>query len=143
MRACRARGRAHWRVGLEKVVVSEQLTGRHVLAWLGAFFAVMFVANIALIYFALHTLHGSELENPYDASQAFNRRIAAARAQDERGWKADVLTRAEGRGERVMVEFRDRAGAPGLRSRGDGAVRASVRRRQGPSDDARFRRPQL
>ncbi len=98
--------------GLEKVVVSEQLTGRHVLAWLGAFFAVMFVANIALIYFALHTLHGSELENPYDASQAFNGRVAAARAQDERGWKADILTRAEGPGERVMVEVHDRAGAP-------------------------------
>ena len=66
----------------ERQGVSEQLTGRHVLAWLGAFFGVMFIANIALIYFALHTLHGSELENPYDASQAFNKRIADARAQD-------------------------------------------------------------
>ena len=72
----------------------------------------MFIANIALIYFALHTLHGSELENPYDASQAFNRRIADARAQDERGWTADVMTRAEGAGERIMVQFRDRAGLP-------------------------------
>jgi nitrogen fixation protein FixH len=92
--------------------VSRELTGRDVLAWLGVFFGVMFIANIALIYFALHTLHGSELENPYDASQAFNKRIAAARAQDERGWKADVLTRAEGSGERVMVQFRDRRGVP-------------------------------
>lgn len=92
--------------------MSGQLTGRGVLAWLGAFFGVMFIANIALIYFALHTLHGSELENPYDASQAFNKRIADARAQDDRGWKADVLTRAEGPGERVMVEFRDRRGMP-------------------------------
>ena len=82
------------------------------LAILGAFFFVMFAANIALIYFALHTLHGSELENPYDASQAYNRRIAEARAQDERGWTADVMTRADGQGERVMVEFRDRDGAP-------------------------------
>ena len=90
----------------------QELTGRHVLAWLGAFFGAMFVANITMIYFALHTLHGSELENPYDASQAFNRRIAEARAQDKRGWKADVMTRAEGSGERVMVEFRDRQGAP-------------------------------
>ena len=90
----------------------QELTGRHVLAWLGAFFGVMFVANITLVYFALHTLHGSELENPYDASQAFNRRIAEARAQDARGWKADVMTRAEGSGERIMVEFRDRRGAP-------------------------------
>lgn len=82
------------------------------LAWLGGFFLVMFAANGALIYFALHTLHGEALENSYDASQAFNRRIAEARAQDERGWKADVLTRAEGAGERVMVEFHDRNGSP-------------------------------
>ncbi len=92
--------------------MTGEVTGRHVLAWLGAFFGVMFIANIALIYFALHTLHGSELENPYDASQAFNKRIADARAQDARGWKANVLTRAEGPGERVMVEFRDRRGVP-------------------------------
>ena len=38
--------------------------------------------------------------------------IAEARAQDERGWTAGVTTRAEGQGERVMVEFRDRDGAP-------------------------------
>jgi nitrogen fixation protein FixH len=95
-----------------EALVSETLTGRHVLAMLGGFFFVMFGANIALIYFALHTLHGSELENPYDASQAYNKRIAAAQAQDQRGWKADVMTRAEGPGERVMVEFHDRSGAP-------------------------------
>jgi nitrogen fixation protein FixH len=92
--------------------MSGPLTGRHVLAILGAFFFVIFIANIALIYFALHTLHGSELENPYDASQAYNARIAEARAQAERGWTADVTTRAEGQGERIMVEFRNRDGAP-------------------------------
>ena len=42
----------------ERHLVSEQFTGRHVLAWLGGFFLVMFAANGALIYFALHTLHG-------------------------------------------------------------------------------------
>ncbi len=96
----------------ERREATGRLTGRHVLGMLGAFFFVMFAANVALIYFALHTLHGSELENPYDASQAYNRRILEARAQDERGWTANVMTRAEGQGERVMVEFRDRTGAP-------------------------------
>ena len=92
--------------------MSGQFTGRHFLAWLGSFFLVMFAANGALIYFALHTLHGEQMENSYDASQAFNRRITEARAQDDRGWKADVLTRAEGAGEQVMVEFHDRNGTP-------------------------------
>jgi nitrogen fixation protein FixH len=93
-------------------IVSGELTGRRVVAILGLFFLVMFAANIALIYFALHTLHGSELENPYDASQAFNARIAEARAQAERGWNANVMTRAEGAAERIMVEFRNRDGGP-------------------------------
>ena len=123
--------------------MSGQLTGRHVLAWLGGFFLVMFAANGALIYFALHTLHGEALENSYDASQAFNKRIAEARAQDERGWKADVLTRAEGAGERVMVEFHDRNGAPISDLDRDGALPASVRRGARPRRHARLRRRRL
>ncbi len=79
---------------------------------LGLFFGVMFAANGALIYTALSTLHGEELENSYDASQVYNQRIAEARAQDELGWVADVTTRQEGGGERVVADFRDRDGAP-------------------------------
>jgi nitrogen fixation protein FixH len=96
----------------ERRPVSGELSGRHVVAILGLFFLVMFAANITLIYFALHTLHGSELENPYDASQAYNARITEARAQAERGWTVNVMTRAEGEGERIMAEFRNRDGAP-------------------------------
>ena len=72
----------------------------------------MFIANGALIYTALSTLHGEEMENSYDASQAYNRQIAAARAQNALGWVADVDTRQESDGERVVAEFRDRNGAP-------------------------------
>ncbi|HZZ25766.1 MAG TPA: FixH family protein [Roseiarcus sp.] len=96
--------------------MSAQLTGRHVLAILALFFMTIFIANGALTYFALSTLHGSELENPYDASQSYNAAIAEARAQDERGWTAVITARTEGQGERLIVEFRDRGGArvPGL-----------------------------
>ena len=92
--------------------MSVELTGRHVLIILGLFFLAMFIANGALAYFALSTLHGSELENPYDASQSYNVKIAEARAQDDRKWTAGVTTRSEDQGQRVMVEFRDREGAP-------------------------------
>jgi nitrogen fixation protein FixH len=96
--------------------MSPRLTGRHVLVVSALFFSAIFIANGALAYFALSTLHGSELENPYDASQAYNAAIAEARAQDERGWTASITARAEGQGERLIVEFRDREGArvPGL-----------------------------
>ena len=92
--------------------LTKPLTGRSVVIMLGLFFAVMFAANGALIYTALSTLHGEELENPYDASQVYNQRIAEARAQNELGWVADVTTRQEGGGERVVADFRDRDGAP-------------------------------
>jgi nitrogen fixation protein FixH len=92
--------------------MSKPLNGLRVLAILCSFFLVIFIANGALIYFALHTLHGSELENPYDASQGYNGEIAEARAQTQRGWTADVTTRLKGRAERILVEFRDRDGAP-------------------------------
>ena len=88
----------------------KQLTGTRVLAILAVFFMTVFAANGALIYFALHNLRGEVMENPYDASQAFNRRIADARAQDERGWKVDVTARPEGIGERIASTFRDRNG---------------------------------
>ena len=91
--------------------LSKPLTGRSVVILLGLFFLVMFVANGALIYTALSTLHGEELENPYDASQAYNQRIAASRAQTALGWRADIATRQESDGVRVVADFRDPQGA--------------------------------
>jgi len=96
----------------ERPDLKRPLTGRHVAILLGLFFGAMFVANGALIYTALSTLHGEELANSYDASQVYNQRIAEARAQDELGWVANVTTRQEGEGERVVADFRDRDGAP-------------------------------
>lgn len=89
----------------------KQLTGWSVLAILVGFFLTVFTANGTLIYFALHTLRGEVMENPYDASQVFNKRIADANAQDERGWKVDVTTQPEGAGEQVATAFRDKDGA--------------------------------
>lgn len=92
--------------------LSRPLTGRSVIVILGLFFGVMFIANGAMIYTALTTLHGEEMENSYDASQAYNGQLAAARAQNALGWTVDVSTRQEGDGERIVADFRDRDGAP-------------------------------
>jgi nitrogen fixation protein FixH len=87
------------------------LTGRSVLLLFCLCFLTVFAANGALIYAALSTLHGEGLENPYDASQSYNQRIAAARAQDALGWRAEVAARRESGGVRVVADFRDRRGA--------------------------------
>jgi nitrogen fixation protein FixH len=94
----------------------KRLTGRAVVLWLAGGFGVMFAANFALIYVALSTLHGEEVENSYDASQIYNAKLAAARAQDQLGWTVNVSTRQENGGARVVADFRDKNGAmiPGL-----------------------------
>jgi nitrogen fixation protein FixH len=62
------------------------LTGWHVLALLVAFFGTMFIANGFLIYYALGTFSGTVTDSSYQASQAYNLYIAAARAQQLRNW---------------------------------------------------------
>ena len=96
--------------------LSRPFTGRSFVIILGLSFGVVFAANGALIAIALSTLHGEEMENSYDASQAYNQKIAAARAQGALGWTVDLSTRQEGASERVVADFRDRSGAvvPGL-----------------------------
>lgn len=101
---------------LSRLELGRPWTGKTVLIALLSAFVVIFGANFALIYAALSTLHGEEVENSYDASQIYNQRIAAARAQDELGWKVDVTTRQENGGVRVVADIRDRDGqiVPGL-----------------------------
>jgi nitrogen fixation protein FixH len=98
---------------MEATVLSRPLTGRRVLAYLVAFFAVVFGANFALVKFAIDTLPGVEVDSAYRASLAFNSEIAAARAQAARGWRvaAHVERNGEG-GARVRIEARDKAETP-------------------------------
>lgn len=89
------------------------LTGRRVLLYLVAFFAVVFAANAALVKFAIDTLPGTEVDSAYRASLAFNAEIAAAHAQAQRGWHiaAHVERNGEG-GARLRIDARDATGAP-------------------------------
>lgn len=89
------------------------LTGRRVLLYLVAFFAVVFAANAALVKFAIDTLPGTEVDSAYRASLAFNAEIAAAHAQAQRGWHvvAHVERNGEG-GARLRIDARDAVGAP-------------------------------
>ena len=135
--------RAAWEVDISKSNVavmgsrsfsghrSKPMTGRWSSSGSASASEVMFAANFALIYVALSTLHGEELENAYDASQVYNQRLAEARAQDELGWTVNVTTRQEnGEGVRVVADFRDRDGADRAGPRSASALSASVRSRR-------------
>jgi nitrogen fixation protein FixH len=98
---------------MEAKASQRPLTGRRVLVYLVAFFAVVFAANAALVTFAIETLPGTEVDSAYRASLAFNREIAAAKAQAQRGWKvAAHVERSGDGGARLRIDARDAAGAP-------------------------------
>ena len=96
------------------------VTGRMVLFWLIAFFAVVSLANGIMIRAAVTTFGGVETASSYQAGLAFGREAAAARAQDERHWlvKARVLP-GDG-GTAFEIDARDSEGRPlfGLRASG-------------------------
>lgn len=62
------------------------LTGRAVLIWLLAFFAVVAGANAIMVRAAISTFGGVETQNAYKAGLAFNTELAAAHRQEALHW---------------------------------------------------------
>jgi nitrogen fixation protein FixH len=89
------------------------LTGRAVLLSLVGFFAVVIGANVTMMTLAISTMPGTEVESPYLAGIKYNAEIAAARAQEARGWRmaSHVDRNSDGRAV-VVIEARDRADVP-------------------------------
>ena len=89
------------------------VTGRIVLLWLLAFFAVVIGINGAMMALAIVTMPGLETEKPYQAGIGYNADIESARAQAARRWKiASHIDRDIGGRASIRVEARDRDGAP-------------------------------
>lgn len=93
----------------------REITGKHVLWGLIAFFGVMFLANGAFVYFAVSSFTGLATENAYRKGLAYNERVAAAERQAASGWRARVDL-APG-GDALSLALTDRSGLPvtGLR----------------------------
>lgn len=90
-----------------------ELTGRHVLAILVAFFGLVFAANIVLVRKAVSTFAGTETETAYRDGLIYNRELAAARRQDALGWGVTAHTMRDGDGRAsVEVEAKDASGLP-------------------------------
>lgn len=66
------------------------IQGRHVLMGLIVFFAVMFVANGLLVYYAVGTFSGGDRPDPYRSGLNYNETIAEAERQTAQGWQTEV-----------------------------------------------------
>ncbi|MCW2272522.1 nitrogen fixation protein FixH [Rhodoblastus acidophilus] len=88
------------------------LTGRKVLVMLLGFFGVMAAVNFYMAREAIATHPGLDHKNPYDAGVAYNKEIAAARAQDALGWSVGLTRAKNGAATEVTASVKDKAGQP-------------------------------
>jgi nitrogen fixation protein FixH len=66
---------------------SKEFTGRHMLFIMLAFFGTVIAVNLVMATFARTSWTGLVVKNSYVASQEFNEKAAAGRAQAARNWK--------------------------------------------------------
>jgi nitrogen fixation protein FixH len=78
--------------------------GRHVLAGVLAFFALVFLVNGAMIYSAISTHTGLVAREPYRKGLYYNERISADERQARLGWKDAVELTRDGR---IVVALTD------------------------------------
>lgn len=91
----------------------KAITGKTVLVWLIAFFAVIFTANGIFIYLALGSFPGVAVESSYEAGQAYNQEIEAAREQAALNWQvASELLRSGEHGGKLIVTAKDGRQSP-------------------------------
>jgi len=86
----------------------RNLNGWHVLLTFLAFFATVFVVDGIMIYQAVSTFGGLETPDAYRKGLAYNERIAAGAAQEQRGWRdqLDYLPMTQ----RLRIALSDHAG---------------------------------
>ena len=90
----------------------KQFTGKHMLASIVTFFAVIFAVNFLMAYLANSTWSGLVVENGYVASQSFGKDLQHAKIQEALGWQVS-LDHGDGR---ISISFAGRGGEklPGL-----------------------------
>jgi len=90
-----------------------ELTGRHVLLWLVAFFGLIFVVNAVLVRAATSTFGGLETQSSYKAGLMFESEVARAERQQALGWHVDGKLTRDRAGEAMLdVSVRDAQGVP-------------------------------
>ena len=92
-----------------------KVTGWHVLAGFVLFFAIVFGVNGLMVYGALSTFDGVEIEGAYQKGRTYNHVLDRMEAQRKLGWTSGIETSAlPGTGHRtaLRVSFADAEGKP-------------------------------
>jgi nitrogen fixation protein FixH len=91
----------------------RELTGRKVLLYLVASFAVVFAVNGYMVKAAISTFGGVETQSSYKAGQLFEHEVETAERQAALHWRVDGRLKRDKAGEAVLdVTVRDGQGVP-------------------------------
>lgn len=113
--------------------MTRELTGRKVLIWLVASFAVVFAVNIYFIVIAVQTFRGEDEQKPYLQGVEYNQTLARRAEQEKLGWKASIGAQRLASGAvRVAVTLKQPNGAPETKQNLTGELRH-------PADETRDR----
>jgi len=83
------------------------VTGRFVLVSLILFFLVVASVNAYMMTMAIRTFPGADVKNGYETSQNYNKEIAAARQQSERGWVSEAVALRMNDQMRLTIALKD------------------------------------
>ncbi|MBT8473569.1 MAG: FixH family protein [Marinicaulis sp.] len=86
---------------------ARELTGRHVLIMLFAFFGVMFAVNAVFVTMSLKSFPGETAEKSYLHGLNYNDVLAERAAQAQLGWRAQVTAAGS---DQIEVSFSDANG---------------------------------
>lgn len=89
------------------------ITGRHVLIGFLGFFGLIFAVNGALVYFAIDSWPGLDVEGAYERGLNYNDTLDAAERQAKLNWNSRVaIIGRTGEPQTVRVDIADRDGRP-------------------------------
>lgn len=107
-----------------------ELTGRHVLMMVIAFFGVIIAANVVFITQAVRTFPGEDVRRSYVQGLNYNETLADREAQAALGWRAAAALRRDDQGAALIeVLLIDRDGRPIEDAALEGALRRPVEAR--------------
>lgn len=95
----------------------KELTGRHVLFILLAFFGVMIAVNAYFTFVAVKSFRGEDVPRSYRQGLEYNQTLAARAEQERSGWTAGVnLVKDDANPGKIILEFKDKdnRALPGL-----------------------------
>jgi nitrogen fixation protein FixH len=85
-----------------------RIKGWHVLLGFVAFFGVVIAVDTGFIIMSVRSFPGQVSVTPYEDGLVYDRKLAQIAAQERLGWRAAAAAQPDA----VVVDIRDRAGAP-------------------------------